>query len=356
VPNAFWLAWLGAVLEVPAEELAAAAARTASPATSSDRTATEPLRPAPGPPRGRSVLATRVGELRRMDDLVGGVDLADLVDRELRAGLDLLRASRSGVQRRRLLALVAELAQLAGWTAADAGRGRAALRAYRVALSAAGEIGDRALGGHVLGCVSHLLAATGNPGDALLLARAAHAGMHRAGPAGVQILLLHRIAFAAALAGERRASEQALAAAERLADSRDPHHEPPWLYWLDDGELAALAGRCFAALGRPLRAEPLLRNRMTARTGPRTMALDGCWLAEAYLAAGEAEQACAIAGSALLAAVRSGSSRAAARALAQHDRLIGSGAAAPARAYAALVAAVQGYLPGVARVRRRASG
>jgi len=333
VPSAYWLRWLAAVLEVPVGQLAEAA-RVARAGRSAgavrmhtplwtpldaaaltrllDAGGTDLTRlahgwlaqpgnatraPAAGPGPGAApeldALAARLDDLRRTDDLVGGADLADIVLAELRAAVGLLRAHRPT---RRLLGTVAGYAQLAGWTAADAGRPEVARRAYAVGLSAATAAGDRALGAHLLGCLSHLLAER-DPTEALLLARTAYAGARHTGGGGLQALLLHRVAFAAALAGERRSSESALAAAERVADRLDRARERDWLYWLDTDELTALTGRCFAALGRPLRAEPLLRQRWDrtaagprpadrsrpARAGPRTLAIDGCWLAAAYL-------------------------------------------------------------------------
>jgi transcriptional regulator with XRE-family HTH domain len=397
VPGAYWLRWLARALEVPTDELERAATATRA------RRAPLSLHP-PDPGRGDLVrlahtwlaapgdlalptgLATATGlapagrrrrsdrvpapdaldgldarlrDLRRMDDLVGGADLADTVERELRAALALLPEgafARRGRPARRRLGLIAQLAQLAGWTAADADRARAAVCAYRIALAAAEAAGDRALGAHVLGCLSHLVAPR-DPGQGLLLARTAHAGVRAAGPASVRALLAHRVAFAAALAGEHRASEEALAAAQRLAERRvaSPRdhrndREPDWLYWLDQAELIALTGRCFAVLGRPLRAEPLLRRRLdrAGACGPRTAALDGALLARAYLDAGEVEQAYAAAGRALVAAVRSGSPRAAARALAPAARLTEAAAARAGRAhreYAELLIATRPYLP-----------
>jgi hypothetical protein len=277
-----------------------------------------------------------------MDDLVGGADLADVVERDLRAALALLRDRPTPP----LLDVVAQLAQLAGWTAADAGRIRAARQAYRIGLSLADAAGDRTFGAYLLGCLSHLLAPR-DPSRALLVAHAAYDHARLAAPAGVRVLLLHRIAFAAALTGRRGTSEQALATAERLADRRATDREPGWLYWLDEAELAGLAGRCFAALRRPLRAEPLLRRSLN-RPGaahPRTAALDAGWLAQTYLDAGEVEQACHAARTALVAAVRSGSPRAAARALAPAARLTRARTGRPGRDYAHLLAAARPYLP-----------
>jgi hypothetical protein len=118
-----------------------------------------------------------------------------------------------------------------------------------------------------------------------------------------------------------------------------------------------MTGRTLAVLGRPLRAESLLRAG--CRPGqPRTTAVYGAWLARVYLDLGEVEQACAVAGEALLAAVRAGSTRAVGP-LAEVGRRLAAHRAEPAvREHAALVTAVGPYLPRrvtppVVRGRRR---
>ncbi|XTZ14202.1 helix-turn-helix domain-containing protein [Micromonospora echinospora] len=294
--------------------------------------------------------------LRRLDDLSGGADLAGLGASRLgRVARAVRLAGPSG--RRRLLPVLAEAAQLAGWLAADAGDPAGGLTAYRLGLRAATAAGDRMLAGHVLGSASHLLAGVGDPSGALSLAHAAYAGAGPGASAGLRAVLLHRVALAAALDGRHATAGQALAAARRVADRHDPRREPPWLYWLDPTELAAMTGRTLAVLGRPLRAEPLLRAG--CRPGqPRATAVYGGWLARAYLDLGEVEQACAVAGEALLAAVRSGSVRAAGH-LAEVRRRLAAQPAEPAvRRHAALVTAARPYLPRrvtppVVRGRRR---
>jgi len=388
IPSGFWLRWLAATLDLPLAELEAAAAvarrrraaraRPGGPLWTAEGpagrgVAEDLLRlahawlagglgvagPPPWPTAAMTVhsrapvdldaLSRRLAELRRLDDLVGGVDLGALVGREARRAIGALvgpepRAAGGGRDARRRLRLAAEFAQLAGWVSADAGRSGPAERAYRVGLWAAASAGDRALAAHLLGSLSHLLAGTGHPREALLLAQTGYAGARRTAPAGPLALLLHRVAHAAALAGERRVGERALAAADRAADRRTTDREPAWLYWLDDGELSAMAGRSFAAMRRPLRAEPLLRARPGCRS-PRTAALDGGWLARAYLDAGEPAQACAVAGDAVLAAIRANSVRAATRALAPAPRLVALRGLPEARGFAELIEAARPYLP-----------
>jgi transcriptional regulator with XRE-family HTH domain len=296
-------------------------------------------------PPASGLIAADLAELRRLDDLVGGVDLVQ----HGRARLEAAARAASRVERgarRRTLPLLAEAGQFAGWLAADAGDGDAALDAYRWALMAAGAAGDRPLAAYVLGSASHLLAGTGDPEAALILARTGHAGARRAASAGVRALLLHRVAFAAALCGRHRAAHAALGAAQRAADRRDPGCEPPWLYWLDDGELAAMTGRCLAALRRPLRAEPLLAAARR-RAGPRrTSAIYAAWLARAYLHLGELEQACEVADAALLDAVRAGSARAAAELDVVRRRLAPHRDDPAVRRHTALVNAARPYLAG----------
>jgi transcriptional regulator with XRE-family HTH domain len=292
-------------------------------------------------------VAATVAVLRRQDDLVGGADLAGPAGRELGAAL----GRPEGVPAsRRLLGLVAEAAQLTGWLAADAGDPAGALAAYRTALAAAAGAGDRPLAAHVLGSASHLLAGHGDPRGALLLARTGLAGAGRSAPAALRALLLHRVAFAAARCGERRAAHTALGQAATAAARRDPAHDPPWLYWLDEGELSAMTGRTLAALGRPLRAEPLLTAAVRRTGQPRTTAIYGAWLTRVCLDLGEVERAGEVAADALLDAVRSGSARAAAEVVGVRQRLAAHRDVPEARRFAELATACRPYLPEVARI------
>lgn len=398
VPGPMWRAWLAAVLDVPLEQLEAAVARTrllVEPAAipGVQRAVDQPqLWQVPtvdellavldlgkvdargmvhawlaGPmempnldadfrtrPAARSAaedvqesigqMETRLGVLRRQDDLVGGRGLAGVVDGELRNAIATLRQVSNGEARHRTLRAVAGYAQLAGWVRADAGQDVAAQRAYRVALHAAAVTGDRDLAGFVLSSLSHLSLGE-DAHEALLLARSGYAGVRHGGSPLTRALLLHRAALAAARVGERRTAETALANAERLAGQSEPQGEPVWLYWLDHDELAAMTGRCLAALGRPLRAVRLL-SRQRADTGPRTAALYGVCLARSYVHIGEVEQACRVAGRALADAVASGSARAADGIRHLHPMLLLCGRVAAVREYESLVEEIAGRLPG----------
>jgi transcriptional regulator with XRE-family HTH domain len=359
-PGPFWLGWLALVLDAPLGLLEAAVANTRgrhhfdrslsgqcqlgqSPAAADllavlDHATTGDIRdmahawlagppePTPQlpPPRWAPALDTgpatstlrtleaRLGILRRLDDHVGGQDLSAHVDRDLRVAVAALRDLRGDHPRRHALRMVAGYAQLAGWAHADAGNGQAARRAYRVALHTASAANDRPLAAHVLGGLSHHRLYD-DPHQALLLARTGYTGACTDISPLTQALLLHRVALAAAYTGQRREAELALFKAEQVADRSHPEREPPWLYWLDTGELQAMTGRCLAATGRPLRAAPLLADAAgRAGLGTRTAALYAVWLTRCHVELGEMERACATVVSALTMAVASGSARVAA--------------------------------------------
>jgi transcriptional regulator with XRE-family HTH domain len=365
IPTSTWLRWLALVLEVPLDVLeraaAVARARRAGPAAGPEAVPARARRAGPALTPGSRArwpgVARRIDALRRMDDLVGGVDLAALVEGQLRTALARVPASRGPARRRHRLVHLAETAQLAGWVLADAGATPQAARAHVLALRAARQAGDSALAGLLLSCLAHLGLVDGPPATALRLAEAGYAHAAGALSGAGRALLLHRVAFAAARAGEPRRCERALAAADRAYDGRragedpdgdpggDPDGGPTWAYWLDEVELTAMTGRCYAVLRRPRIAEPLLSRCLAGgRLAGRPAALYSCWLAATLLDAGEPDRAGEVAGQALLGAVRLGSMRALRQVAALGPRLEAAGGAATRR-YRELAHAVAPYLP-----------
>jgi hypothetical protein len=92
------------------------------------------------------------------------------------------------------------------------------------------------------------------------------------------------------------------------------------VYWLDQGEMDVMAGRCFTELARPLKAEPLLVSVLARYddSHAREKALYQTWLAETYIHARELDQAAAAASSALDLSLRVHSARS--RSRIQHVR------------------------------------
>ncbi|WP_083935896.1 helix-turn-helix domain-containing protein [Saccharomonospora halophila] len=235
-------------------------------------------------------LAERVIELRHLDDVIGGRDLLPVVRKELASAEHLVNEAayteRTG---RRLLTLVGELAQLAGWVSGDAGHYTEAKRLYLSGVSAAHEAGDPALVGQLLSCLSYQIANVGDPADALLLARSAITGVEGRTTPLVRALLLERVAWASARARDRDGTRRALDAVDEAYERRSAGAaEPEWVYWLDRNEIDVMAGRCLIELGDPVTAEPLLSGALAAYTPEhaREVALYRTWLAESCARAG----------------------------------------------------------------------
>lgn len=257
-------------------------------------------------------LEQRVIELRHLDDSVGGRTLYPVVRKELgevRALVD--EGSYSERIGQRLLTVVGELSQLAGWVASDAGRYADAQLDYLDGVSAAAGAGNKSLVAQLFSSLSYQISNVGDPADAALLARTAVTGATDATPT-VKALLLERVAWASARARDRDGSRRALDVVDDAYESRSPDiPEPEWVYWLNRDEIDVMAGRCFVELGDPASAEPLLSRAIDHYPAEhaREVALYRTWLAEAYSGSGELDAARETIAHARLAADRSGSSR-----------------------------------------------
>lgn len=210
-------------------------------------------------------LEARVVELRHLDDTVSSTHLLPVVAKELADAETVTRhAAYTDQHAVRLLTVVGELSQLAGWIASDAGQYRQAQQLYLSGVAAAEQTGDRALGGQLLSCLAYQIANVGKRADALLIARSAVKGAGHATPV-VRALLLERLAWAAARMKDPDTTRRALDAVDDAYEQRSPGTaEPEWVYWLNRAEIDVMAARCLIEIG------PTRRRR----TAPPTRAGD----------------------------------------------------------------------------------
>lgn len=234
-------------------------------------------------------LENRVIELRHLDDFVGSADLFPVIRKELSEVQEVVQsASYTTKTGQRLLTVVGELSQLAGWVASDAGRYSEAQHSYLGGVSAAQVANDPALAAQLLSSLSYQIANVGNPRDAALLARSAVKGAVHASPV-VRTLLLERVCWASAKSRDSDGTRRALDAVDDAYEARSAEIiEPEWVYWLDRKEIDVMAGRCLIELGKPRAAEPLLSNAIRSydTNHVREVALYLSWLTEAYARAG----------------------------------------------------------------------
>ncbi|MBY8881258.1 hypothetical protein [Actinacidiphila acidipaludis] len=200
--------------------------------------------------------------LRRLDDRLGGAAVRHRVEADLRLISGLLgREAHGAAMQRRLLRVAADLAQLGGWAATDTGRHGAAQRHYLTGLRLAHSAGDRALAVALWGGLALQSVIAGRAYEAVA---AAEAGVRAAGgtsPA-VRALAASRLGRAHAAAGAEPAFRRAVTEAERQLEAAEKDPGPPWLYWLDDAELAAQTGQSLLDLGLAYEARPLLEQAL----------------------------------------------------------------------------------------------
>lgn len=159
---------------------------------------------------------------------------------------------------RRLHIALAELGQLTGWVAHDAGRPELGQRYHVAALRAAHCADDRPLGAHILGCMADQAARHGHPVEAVTLIETALAGIRGWETPRLLAELHIRKAYALATLRDRAACAVAVTKARVQIDQFGPDSDPSWLYWVSPAEVTAGAGDCLLQLNQPGQANTLL--------------------------------------------------------------------------------------------------
>lgn len=250
--------------------------------------------------------------LQRLDDASGGGTHLAYVGAQFRAVALLVRqGGHPDPVERRLFTALAELGQLAGWMAFDAGQHGLAQRYFFTALSAAHEAGYRPMAAHVLADLAFQAASREHAADAISLGEAA-ADLAARAPAAVRASVATRLAYGYAIAGQMSAFDRSYQSGLDTLASRGESGEPAWMYFLTPGHLDSQAGYALIHAGvmaqhanEPGAARPLLRRgSRLLRTGAHAASLDhaaqrralfeGAWLAVAAASQGDLEQACSI--------------------------------------------------------------
>ena len=259
--------------------------------------------PAGRPPKtGRRLGATqlrrleaRVIELRHRDDVVGSRELLPVVRAELdavcRLADEALYTDRLGA---RLHTVIAELAQLVGWIASDAGHYRHAEQALPHGCRRSGH--RRRPG---LGWATAVQPRLPDHQHRQTRRRPTHRQDRRGRCRRRDPGRYGRCCWSA-WPGPPPAATTPTPAAEPWTPSTTPttsaapeSAEPEWVYWLNRAEIDVMAARCHIQLGQPAVAEPLL-TRALADYNPdhvREVGLYQTWLAEGYARTGNHDAA-----------------------------------------------------------------
>lgn len=214
--------------------------------------------------------------------------------------LPLLRESHPEPVRREIFGAAAEVAQLLGWSAYDAGRHGAAQLYFTQGLQLATEAGDAMLGGRLLSNLSHQANYLGRYDEALQFARAAQASGGGRATGTVTAMFLAMEARALASSGDARLCANALNLAEKAFARRDSEREPHWIGYFDALELAGETAHCFRELGQSRETQLFAAQAIDPLgTPPRTRAFISMVTAAGAFTAGNLDEALAHATSAV---------------------------------------------------------
>ncbi|GHJ36030.1 helix-turn-helix domain-containing protein [Streptomyces sp. TS71-3] len=242
------------------------------------------------------------------DNLFGPFQSIPIVERQL-AAMKVLRNDARGSDRRRLLQVQTQYAELAGWFHQDAGNLRAAQHWTREALEFSHMAGDPELTTYVLARRSQIAGDMLDPAEAVDVAEAAE-GM---APPGSRIAAM-AATFAGhghALRGDTEASRRAYGHAHELREAMNPNPESPWAIWLDEAYIEVHRAQSLSVLGEYRAAADGFRKAIVQL--PAGFHRDrGVYLAREAVAlagAGEAEEAAVKGMQALHIGVETGSGR-----------------------------------------------
>jgi len=275
-----------------------------------------------------------LAQFRALDDRYGGDGIHELAAgtwQRVQALLD--HGSYDGETGQRLRVVAGRLAEQAGWLSFDAGRQDQARYYLTEALTAARTADDADLEMLALGSLSLQASRLGRLREAVAFAqRVQESPAARRTPVAV-VMAATREARGHALGRDPSAAIDAMLWADK-AFSR-AGNRPDRFAYLDEAQLAASHGYCWAALGRPDKAVPLFAEAVEHhRDGyRRNHALWSGYLARAHFAAGDLDRAAAVGLTALAANEQVTSARAGEQIAALRDGLAAHPGVAVAREY-----------------------
>ncbi|GAB2577931.1 hypothetical protein GCM10027168_08670 [Streptomyces capparidis] len=157
------------------------------------------------------------------------------------------------------LALVAELAEIAGWMLFDAGKREASRSAFLESHMLARQAGDRPMQWFALDMIAMLGVHHGSPGEPLRIAK--ELPSHRV-PPRVALLANMRSGRALAQTGDRRRALSRLRAARGALDDSIHPRDPAWSWWVNECEVSGHEGEAHLSLGEPSAAIPHLQRAL----------------------------------------------------------------------------------------------
>lgn len=211
-------------------------------------------------PQGQAREEGRVAALRaattafrRLDGSTPSRQLAETVLAHLRLAQMLARENDHEDERGGLAAVGSEVASLAGWLHWDMGDYGSARIWYGASIKAARRAANPLLAAYQMGSLAQFEAHAGNAAQGLSLTRSARRQLGSGLIAIADAWLCGVEALAHAAAGDKDATDTALATAARRAEQIEYEEAPPWpwVFSFTEAKVAATRVSCGARLGLP---------------------------------------------------------------------------------------------------------
>ncbi|MFE3195872.1 helix-turn-helix domain-containing protein [Nocardia sp. NPDC059240] len=256
-----------------------------------------------GPVRGVEVadrIRTTVAAMMSMDFARGGGHVRrQLLEFFRTQVVPQLHAVHPEAVRREIFSAAAEVAQLLGWSAYDAGRHPAAIRYFVQGLRLAEEGSDQLMGGRLLANLSHQANFMGRFDDAVMYARAAQQALQGRHSPAVETMCVMMEARGLASLSDQHATALVIHRAEQIFERRHDD-EPGWIGYYDPAELAGDASHCWRDLQLAPETKTFVGEALTEDTPPRTRAFIQMVAADGALVAGDLDEAGALAAAAVV--------------------------------------------------------
>jgi hypothetical protein len=241
------------------------------------------------------VIAEMIVALRRVDNQFGGGNAhgaaLGYLNGEVYPVLRIVRAQ--GTTPRRLMQVVAELTQLAGWISHDIGENGLARWHFGESLRLARTAGDEAFASEVLSGMSQQAAYLRDGRTAVHAAQAARRHALRSDVPALVSEAAVMEAHGHALRRDARACLTAMQTAERTLDAVRDDNRPRWLAYFDAAYLAAKFAHALHALGELKSAERFaIRSLRMSEGYERGRLFNTILLARIHADSGEVDAAC----------------------------------------------------------------
>lgn len=250
-------------------------------------------KPAPGRVGEHEVAEIERGieDLRLLDQRNGGDRLGSFAKRLVTDTEHLLRGRFGPAMAMRLQGVLGEASVLAGWLAQDAGDTDRATRFYSDVMAAAHLANDPLLAAHACANLAHLTSKGEQPARAVQCAQAGQrAAVEGRGGPRLRALLSAREATGHAEMGDVAAATASAQRALKAFDSNQGH-DPAWVLFLSEIELAGILGNVYSQLGQHKTALTHFMQAAQMHGRPRNAASWRLALAQGYVTAGDPGQA-----------------------------------------------------------------